>query len=139
MHPYQQQQTTGPGKKGVIIFCACAAVGFFALVGILNYHPKTTASPQATNSASASERTIAGPGRALLAVDERAYDDMMSAAVANDNAALMRMGVDGKVFALDEGTRVRIVDGGLFKSRVSALEGRQAGRAGWLPNHLLSH
>jgi hypothetical protein len=63
---------------------------------------------------------------------------MMRAAAAGDDAYLMRMGVDGKVFRLQDGTKIRVVDGGMFKSKVSAIEGNQAGRAGWLPNEFIS-
>jgi hypothetical protein len=46
----------------------------------------------------------------------------------------MQMGIDGKVFRLQDGIKIRVIDGGFSKSKVSAIEGNQAGRAGWLPN-----
>jgi len=69
----------------------------------------------------------------FVAVDEAAFHDMMSAAVAGDNAALMRLGVDGRVFQVAEGTQTRLIDWGLGKKRVSILSGPQAGRSGWVP------
>jgi hypothetical protein len=95
----------------------------------------TTAAPVASVS---DTRMIQSPGGILLATTEENFSEMMKAAVAGDDACLMRMGVDGKVFRLQDNTKIRIVDGGMFKSKVSALEGNQSGRSGWLPNEFIS-
>jgi hypothetical protein len=68
----------------------------------------------------------------LVAVDEAAFHDMMSAAVANDSAALMRLGADGRVFSVASDTPMRLIGSGLGKKRVSILSGPQAGRTGWV-------
>lgn len=68
----------------------------------------------------------------LVAIDEQAFNDMISAAVANDSAALRRLGAEGRIFSVPAGTQMRTIGAGLGKRRVSILSGPQAGRSGWV-------
>ncbi len=113
-----------------------AAIVVALLWTVVAYNVSTAPKPRPatvtadTQTRKASSDTVSG----LLAVDEAAYNEMISAQYAGDKAALLRLGVDGRVFMVEPGTPVRTIDGGMFKKRVSVLSGNHAGRTGWVPN-----
>lgn len=125
----------GVALASIVLICAIAWV-WHSMWTLPAYSFVKSAAPAA--SPVSTTRTIQSKGGILLAVTEDDFDEMMKAAVAGDDAYLLRMGIDGKLFRLQDGTKIRVVDGGMFKSKVSALEGNQAGRAGWLPNEFIS-
>lgn len=125
------------GKDWLIYFSvafgvvALAAVMFFFLN---RYEPLPAPSSKPSAAASVSDtRRIKSAGGILLATSEENFAEMMRA----DDAGLLRMAAAGKVFRLQDGTAIRVIDGGLSKSKVTALDGLQAGRAGWLPNEFI--
>ena len=113
---------------------------FVAMFFFLNrVQPLSTPVNYKTTSTTADSgpKRIKASGGILTATTEDNFNEMMRAAVAGDDAALSRMGADGKVFRLQDGTKIKIIDSGISKSKVIALDGAQAGRAGWLPNEFI--
>lgn len=100
--------------------------------------PQSSASMISTPAPVVETATIKASGGILLATTEETFDEMMRAAANDDAAYLVRMGTDGKLFRLQDKTKIRIVEPGLFKSKVVALEGNQTGRGGWLSNEFIS-
>jgi hypothetical protein len=139
--PKEPQFTSTSGRDWLIYFGV--AFGVIALFAVMLYTlnriepvPATASAPRSSSSISGISK-IKSPGGILLATSEENFAEMMRAAVAGNDAYLVRMGIDGKVFRLQDGIKIKIVDGGFSKSKVSALEGNQAGRAGWLANEFI--
>jgi hypothetical protein len=122
---------------GIYFGVALLVVGLFAGMFFFLIRSQPLSTPvnyKATSSSVDSGiRKIKSSGGILLATSEENFAEMMRA----DDAALLRMGVDGKVFRLQDGAKIRVIDGGLIKSKVAAIDGVQAGRAGWLPNEFI--
>jgi hypothetical protein len=118
---------------------------FFTVIVVLNRtHPRSTIThrpaPRSVPQTAASEiRTITASGGTVLATTEENFDALMKAANAKDEDYLRQMGMDGKLFLVPDGTKITILDGGMFKSKVSVLDGIQAGRSGWLPNEFMGN
>ena len=67
-----------------------------------------------------------------LAVDEQAYDELSSAMMAKDSYGCQELVNSGKVFLVEEGTEVLIIDRTLYLVKVRILEGTNQGKAGWV-------
>ena len=64
-------------------------------------------------------------------------DALMKAITRNDSYGVFDLVLAGKIFMVDEGTKVRVIDRGGFlgvsEVQVRILEGKMVGRSGWLP------
>jgi hypothetical protein len=70
--------------------------------------------------------------KALLAVDDPAWDAMREAIGAQDKYGLFELMVDGKVFAVDRGYRAKLLKRSFSADKVRITEGPQIGKAGWV-------
>jgi hypothetical protein len=134
----EPQFTSTSGKDWLIYFGA--AFGFIALVAVMlfflnRFEPMPAASSRSSSSTTtiSDTRRIKSAGGIVVATSEENFAEMMRA----DDAALLRMSAAGKVFRLQDGTKVRVIVVGLAKSKVTAIDGLQAGRSGWLPNEFI--
>ncbi|MFO7172058.1 MAG: hypothetical protein DIU70_003685 [Bacillota bacterium] len=71
-------------------------------------------------------------GQVPVAVDEQAYEALLSASVANDLDGINELIIAGKVFIVESGTQVRVLDLGFTRSKVRITDGPHAGRVGWV-------
>lgn len=69
----------------------------------------------------------------LVAVDKPAFEALTKAAAAKDNEGMAELLLRGRVFSVPSGTRVRMIDIGLFKSEVRILDGDHYAESGWVP------
>lgn len=74
---------------------------------------------------------------AVLAVDDAAWDAMTDAQVVGDTIGLTTLLLNGRVFILEAGTPVLVIDIGFTSLRVRALDGPSAGLAGWVQIELV--
>lgn len=72
-------------------------------------------------------------GVAILAVDEKAFDDFIQAQIADDKLGYSQMLGAGRFFVVDNGTAVKVIDTGFAKRKVRILEGEHLGKSGWIP------
>ena len=68
----------------------------------------------------------------MVAVDDDAFLDMTDLQAVNDNVGLNLLWREGRTFMLDKGTRVLVIDTRFTTIMVRALEGRNAGKTGWV-------
>ncbi len=71
-------------------------------------------------------------GVAVLAVDKKALDDLIQAQIADDKLGYSQMLGDGKLFIVDNGTKVKVIDIGFGKTEIRILEGEHLGKSGWI-------
>lgn len=76
---------------------------------------------------------VEGEGPIMVAVDEGAYDELIDVVIAKDNIGLMNLMLAGKVFNVQNNTKVLVIDIGRFRTKVRILEGENWGMAGWVP------
>lgn len=132
-------------ELGIYFGASFGTIAFVALIFLMLYfiekrqpvNNAQTIKPTSAISVSTTP-TIKSNGGILLATTEENFAEMMRAAVSGDDAYLMRMSDAGKLFRLQDGTKIRIIEGGMVKSKVSAIEGTQAGKSGWLPNEFIA-
>lgn len=136
----QSQPVETSGKDwliyfGVTFLVILLASGMFYVLNRLQ--PDAPAVKTQSSSSKSGSRTIKTPGGILVATTEESFDQMMRAARLDDDDSLKRMSQAGMVFRLQEGTTINIIGGGLSKSKITAIDGFYAGRAGWLPNEFI--
>ncbi len=68
----------------------------------------------------------------MVAVDEDALSKMTDLEVVNDDVGLNLLEREGRIFVLDRGTRILVVDTRFTTVMVRALEGRNEGKTGWI-------
>jgi hypothetical protein len=73
-----------------------------------------------------------GGGPLPVAVDEEAWQAMSDAVVAGDDYGMAELVATGRVLAVDSGTRVRVIDRALYRTKIRVLEGKHTGRGGWV-------
>ena len=97
---------------------------------------------QATPSASsASERVGVGEegdvkssaNKTVIATSEASFDALIKASVANDTMGIAQLVLDGRAFAVENGTKVLVIDRTTGARQVRILEGELIGETGWLP------
>ena len=71
-------------------------------------------------------------GALPVALDEEAWQAMWDAVVAGDDYGMAELVATGRVLAVESGTRVRVIDTGLFRNKIRVLEGEHTGRGGWV-------
>ncbi len=70
----------------------------------------------------------------MVCVDQESFDEMNKALAAKDGVGLGLLMLQLRIFEVPSGTKVKVIDVGLFKMKVRVLEGEQAGIAGWVPD-----
>ena len=88
-----------------------------------------------------SEARISAPGsdkEVLVAIDVKALEELTNSFIAKDWHGVGEVYVSGRAFPVDNLTRVLIIDSGFGKRKIRILEGKQNGRAGWLPGEYLA-
>ena len=71
-------------------------------------------------------------GIAILAIDEKAFDDFTQSSIANDKYGFNEMINSGRLFTIPNSTAVKVIDIKFSgKTRVRVLEGKYLGKSGW--------
>ena len=65
-----------------------------------------------------------------LCSDKPTYDRLMQLAMAKDHMGIKLLVLQGKVMVIEEGTRARVIDRGLFTNEVRIMSGPYAGHSG---------
>lgn len=66
------------------------------------------------------------------AIDDASWDLMMQAIRAKDTQGLVELSLQGKVFMVNPGETVKVLDMGLTSLKIRVMEGAAKGRAGWI-------
>ena len=72
-----------------------------------------------------------GGGPLPVAVDRDAYEEF-NTAVPRDKYGVQELLLSGRVFSVEDGTEVLVIETGGFSYRIRILEGAHAGRDGWV-------
>ena len=128
----EKTKTRSPYRTclGVILFTIILAM--IAVVLCISSDGKTTTE---SGPSVGSEARLYSEGSApfWVAVDEEAFDELISAVVAKDNYGIMELTLAGRVFIVQNNTKVLVIEPGFTKTKVRILEGENAGMAGWVP------
>jgi hypothetical protein len=99
--------------------------------------PPTTSnvSAKGASATSGSEASlhIDGVPSILVALDERALDELMNALAARDNSKVDSLAQSGQVLRVAIDTRVRVLASGSGKIRIRILQGEHSMAEGWVP------
>jgi hypothetical protein len=79
-----------------------------------------------------------GGDYAIVAVDKDSFNRLLDLIYANDTTTMKEMYLSGKLFNIDNGTPVLVLDKAIFNRKQSVfkirvLKGQNAGKVGWLP------
>jgi len=125
-----------------------AVVGILLIVAVtllwLSGRGRSGRPPASSGGASAQEGGSASSGSEaslhidgipsiLVALDERALDELMNALPARDNSKVDALIQSGQVISVTNDTRVRVLSFGTGKTRVRILEGEHSMVEGWVP------
>lgn len=65
--------------------------------------------------------------------DEQTYKELIDAVMAQDNIGIKKLVLySGRVFTVDSGTKVLVLESGLERAKVRILEGDNYGKSGWV-------
>jgi hypothetical protein len=68
----------------------------------------------------------------FAAIDDGSWDEMVKAQTAKDNVGLADLLVTGRIFRLQQGDEVLVIDKGFTSYRVRSRGAKTGGRAGWI-------
>jgi hypothetical protein len=80
---------------------------------------------------------VEGLSTITVAVDEGSFSELTRVLLARDEYAYKELQLRGKIFRVENDTRVLILENGFTKVRVRFLEGKQKGADGWIPREWL--
>ena len=72
-----------------------------------------------------------------VAISKAALDRSIKAAIARDDLGHVALLLDEEIFVIEVGTLVRVIDIGFMTSEIRILEGKHAGRSGFLPSEFV--
>lgn len=117
---------------GVILFTIILAM--IAVVLCVSSDGKTTTESYPSVGSEAI-LSVEGSGPITVAIDEEAVEEIINALIAKDNIGLMNLVLAGKVFYVQNSTKVLILDVNYSRAivKIRILEGDNWGMAGWVP------
>jgi hypothetical protein len=139
-----------PKKKRGCSGCIMpAAFGLMALLLLLAFAgrdrgptpPPIAPAPARASRFKAGERAAllrpGGAGHAHVAIDRDAFAELLGADASGDLATFRRLGEEGRVLRINNGTLALIVEPGPSASFVRVLEGDRKGSTGWVEDRYL--
>lgn len=118
------------GPLGILGLLGAAVFFVAAVAGLFGGHSGNT-----KGVAPGGEALIhSGSKSTPLATAQETYDETQKILLAKDWAGLRQLVGQGRVFIVDEGTRLRVRETtwDLAMAQVEVLEGPQAGKVGWI-------
>ena len=79
---------------------------------------------------------VVDSGKVVVCVDEAAYKRFTQLAVADDVLGVAGLVASGRAFAVESGTRARVIGRGFERREVRILSGEHAGRSGWVTSSI---
>jgi hypothetical protein len=77
-------------------------------------------------------RLYSGGELVPVAISKEAFDEWTKARVAKDKDGQVLLLASGKILTPQKGTKVLVIDTGMFMRKVRILEGEYKGRSGWV-------
>ncbi|MCG2686668.1 hypothetical protein L6278_00850 [Candidatus Parcubacteria bacterium] len=71
-------------------------------------------------------------GISILGTTKENYSNFVKAQVADDKTGYLQMIGDGKLFPIDNCTKVKVIDTAIFSRQIRILEGSHIGASGWI-------
>jgi len=116
----------------------------FALIGVVfdsgEPTPASSPTPAPAKEEVSDNLKIGEEGRLVsdldeitVAIDEKALDDFIDAAIAKDTIGYTQMLNSGQLFLVPKNTKVLVLDNKLFTTKIRILEGEHYGKSGWVP------
>ena len=137
--------STRPKKKNLFghnsscfiffIFIGIVALGLIVM-GLINSDRNGNGSSSDYVSPSRGENGILyleGGKNVFVAVDKTSFDDYLNAALIEDNYGINELVMQGRLFYVPNGTRVKVIDSTFTTRKVRILEGEWEGASGWVP------
>ena len=116
-------------RRQTIRIVVSGVIGLMAVVVLVRWVPAPNL--RAPDALIIGEQATIGI-TSMVAVDDGALSDMTDLQVVGDDVGLNLLQREGRTFVLDEGTRVLVIDTRFTTVMVRALEGRNAGKTGWV-------
>lgn len=69
-----------------------------------------------------------------VSVDKESLNELISSIIIHDSSGIQNLILKGKVFIVEEDTRILVIDRGFTSTKVRILEGGNTGMAGWVPS-----
>ncbi len=82
-------------------------------------------------------RLSATGGAIPVGINEDALDQLEKAQMAQDEQGQVQLVASARILLVPGGTKVRLLELGLFRYEVRILEGRHKGRKGWVPREFV--
>jgi hypothetical protein len=76
-------------------------------------------------------------GRILVATSEANLDKLMKTLTIKDSEGILELLANGEAFAVDNGTKCRVLTPGILTVEVRIIEGDQRGRSGFVPREFI--
>lgn len=129
---------------GIVIVAIICLVGFIIFIANLPTTPPPTSPTPPTVSLSIGNEGLLkvsdDPNQVVfLATDPDASDELLKVILAKDEYDLLELGLQGRVFGVTNGTKVKIIDTAFAKRKVRIIQGikpvdaDKVGRSGWVP------
>lgn len=80
---------------------------------------------------------VEGSESVFIAVDEAALDEILKSINANDKYGLAELVLAGRVFSVQNRTKVRVIDMKGFTLKIRILEGEYSGYSAWVPHEFV--
>jgi hypothetical protein len=151
-NPYAPKQSFTLNQILVLAFGVLLLISFLIVTISDRLSPKelkqVSRSTQASRSGSSTPSRVISVGEegriyvaslrtVTVAVDEDAYSELDKVFIAKDEYGYKRLELRGKIFSVENDTRVLILENSLAKVRVRFLEGKKQGLDGWIPREWL--
>jgi hypothetical protein len=130
----QEEKTKQSVTAGFLFISVVAlVVGYFSFCSGNSPSTQSTQDSRHVGIGENARLSTGSPGQIPVAMDTEALDALNKAAAAKDEIGYRELFANGRMFAVDENTKVLVIDSGIFKTQIRILEGPYSGKSGWVP------
>lgn len=127
------------GKKGYVIIClASLLIGIGVYYADIKNERKILVATGSGGHIGHYSKIIGSElDFVLISNDQKSLDDLVEASVAKDTHGINDLIKSGRVFKVYTGTKVLVLDIGIFNTKVRILSGNKTGKSGYVPREFV--
>jgi hypothetical protein len=131
-------------EKIIAVVAVISVIGFVFIVGEIT-NPSTPSTPFKTETSlhlgdEGFLKVGNDPNQVIyLATDDKAFDELTKVLLSKDEYGLLELAMQGKVFGVTNGTKVKVIDRAFARRKVRIIQGAKpidadkVGLSGWVP------
>ncbi|OGD56943.1 hypothetical protein A2V71_03015 [Candidatus Berkelbacteria bacterium RBG_13_40_8] len=127
----------GPSKGFLIAVIVAPIVFILLIIGIISCSNSSSDTSSAMSIGSEHKITNSSGGTIYIATNRDSWNQLSKAVMAGDDTGVNNLLVSGRIFPVNVGSKVKIIDQDWTVLQVRVQNGTNSGRSGWVGSEFL--